>query len=583
LNSFASNRMPHTVMWSSALLLLSLYTAAAAFSPSGLLEIHYINVQCAGATLVIGPNGTTMLMDGGNDGDGNGDIIPYFNSIGLLPSDDLNYMVAGHLDGDHIGGLDEVIYGGYNVLNEVYYNGSTKSNSLVTAFFNAAATTTAGPAVPMALGTTIQLGDGATAICVAVHGNILGGGSVSVSEENDKSIALLIRYGEFEFLWASDLGGGEDDQWCTGRNTATNYANVETPLAQSLRSPSGANLLGVLGVEILHVNHHGSESSTNKDYMNLLTPRIACINVGGGQASGWDFPRIDILDNVLRALATACVTAPPAIVLQTEEGAGSPGDYRSYNGYAVGDIVIKTNGQRLFHVSASGRVNGGPDERAILGLPRYYPLDEDTSDHVLPAAVTNLFAGGGPLGNQITLRWTAPGDDGNSGRAALYDIRYRSESFGPIDSENEWNAATRISNLPYPKTGGAAETLIVSGLVPGQSYYFALKSTDDNLNVSLLSNSPRGTAGAPACSYVLGDINGDGSLIGSDATYGVRFFKAIGAPPPDSCYLDSSGAYVYVAGDVNGNCEFRGSDITRLVNYFKGSATLEYCPYFPPQ
>lgn len=558
-------------------------SAALAFTPSGLLEIHYINVQCAGATLVIGPNGTRMLMDGGNDGDGNGDIIPYFNSIGLLPSDDLNYIIAGHLDGDHIGGLDEVIYGGYDVLNRVYYNGSNKSNATVTAFFNAAATTTAGPAIPMSLGTVIQLGNGATATCVAVHGSILSGGSVSVSEENDKSIALLIKYGEFEYLFASDLGGGEDDQWCTGRNTATNYANVETPLAQSLRSPSGANLLGPLGVELLHVNHHGSESSTNKDYMNLLTPRIACINVGGGQASGWDFPRIDILDNVLRAMATACVTAPPAIVLQTEEGSGAPGDYRSYNGYCVGDIVIKTNGQRLFHVSGTGRVNGGPDERSILGLPRYYPLDEDTADHASPSAVTNLFAFGGPLGNQVTLRWTAPGDDGSSGQAALYDIRYRPESFGPIDTENEWNAATRITNLPYPKLAGAAETLVVSGLIPGNSYYFILRTTDDNLNVSSLSNSPRGTAGAPPCQYVLGDINGDGLLIGSDATYGVRFFKAIGAPPPDSCYLDSTGAYIYVAGDVNGNCEFRGSDITRLVSYFKGVATLSYCHFFPPQ
>ncbi len=88
------------------------------------------------------------------------------------------------------------------------------------------------------------------------------------------------------------------------------------------------------------------------------------------------------------------------------------------------------------------------------------------------------------------------------------------------------------------------------------------------------------TAGSP-CVYVIGDINGDGNRIGGDVTYGVRYFKGIGGPPPDSCYMDSTGAYLYVAGDVNGNCEFRGSDITRLVTYFKGNAALAYCHFFP--
>jgi|GEM_PF-4880828 len=85
-----------------------------------------------------------------------------------------------------------------------------------------------------------------------------------------------------------------------------------------------------------------------------------------------------------------------------------------------------------------------------------------------------------------------------------------------------------------------------------------------------------------SCDYVQGDINGDGNRIGGDVTYGVRYFKGLGLPPPDSCYLDSTSTYLYAAGDVNGNCEFRGSDITRLVAYFKGTAELSYCHFFPP-
>jgi hypothetical protein len=86
----------------------------------------------------------------------------------------------------------------------------------------------------------------------------------------------------------------------------------------------------------------------------------------------------------------------------------------------------------------------------------------------------------------------------------------------------------------------------------------------------------------PSCEYVQGDMNGDGQRLAADVTYGVRYFKGTGPVPPDSCFLDSTGAYLYVAGDVNGNCEFRGSDITRLVQYFKGNAALSNCHFFPP-
>ncbi len=85
---------------------------------------------------------------------------------------------------------------------------------------------------------------------------------------------------------------------------------------------------------------------------------------------------------------------------------------------------------------------------------------------------------------------------------------------------------------------------------------------------------------AAPCTYVLGDINSDSQRLGSDVTYGVRYFKALGPQPPDSCYMDSTHTYLYVAGDVNGNCEFRGSDITRLVAYFKGTASLSNCHFF---
>lgn len=85
------------------------------------------------------------------------------------------------------------------------------------------------------------------------------------------------------------------------------------------------------------------------------------------------------------------------------------------------------------------------------------------------------------------------------------------------------------------------------------------------------------------CSYVLGDINGDSLILGNDVTYGIRYFKGLGAPPVDSCWDDSLSRWLYVAGDVNGNCSFTGADVTYLVGYFKGyNLDILYCPRLPP-
>jgi len=548
------------------ILIVILLTAAAAFAftPSGLLEIHYINVGWGTAVLVIGPDGTRILMDGGRPGTGSGHVVPYMQSINLLPADGLTYMIASHQHSDHIAGLTEVINRGYDVQQAIYYNGSPYSTSYVTAFRNAAATTTAGPIRPMPIGTVIQLGDSATATCVAVNGTVIGHGFVpgSQADENDRSIAILIQYGDFDYLFAGDLGGGENDRACTGRST--DQVNVETHLAQAIVPGGEYPLVSSYGVEILHVNHHGSESSTNADYMNILTPRFACIAVGSGQSADYMFPRRDVVDNVLRG-GGYCITATPATVLQNEEG-NPAGSQTSYSGYCVGDIIIKTSGEGTYLVDGSGRVTQGPDERASLGLPLTIPFDEPPPAPVVQVVSPN----GGEIwleGSRQTISWSIVDSSG----AASYAIDY-STNMGiewlPIQPRTAGNPQTYSWTVPQTPSPDC----VIRVTAWDTSDHSGYDVSDANFIIME----------APDCDYVLGDINGDSLVIGGDITFGVRYFKGHGLPPPDSCYLDSSSAWLYVAGDVNGNCEFRGSDITRLVSYFKGLADLLYCPFFPP-
>jgi len=83
------------------------------------------------------------------------------------------------------------------------------------------------------------------------------------------------------------------------------------------------------------------------------------------------------------------------------------------------------------------------------------------------------------------------------------------------------------------------------------------------------------------CIYVPGDINGDGSVLGGDVTYGVQYFRGLGDSPTDSCWDSMVSRFLYVAADANGSCEFLGSDITYLVNYFRGvHSSIRHCPRF---
>lgn len=101
-----------------------------------------------------------------------------------------------------------------------------------------------------------------------------------------------------------------------------------------------------------------------------------------------------------------------------------------------------------------------------------------------PPATVNTLAAVAPEWDRITLVWTAPGDDGWSGTAARYDIRY---SQSPL-TEAVWPSAAQAEGAPPPKPGGSGDTFVVTGLSPTSYYYFALKTADAAGNWSAKSN-----------------------------------------------------------------------------------------------
>ena len=140
------------------------------------------------------------------------------------------------------------------------------------------------------------------------------------------------------------------------------------------------------------------------------------------------------------------------------------------------------------HLAIRDRLLGFTDPiPALAGITvtggRLNVLQAMEIDTIPPAAVGDLATT--QVGAfSVTLRWTATGDDGFTGNASSYDLRY---SLIPIDANN-FNQATAVNGVPVPSAPGIQETFNVTGLVPNTNYYVALQVRDNGGNASPLSN-----------------------------------------------------------------------------------------------
>ncbi|MFH0890438.1 MAG: fibronectin type III domain-containing protein [Candidatus Liptonbacteria bacterium] len=110
-------------------------------------------------------------------------------------------------------------------------------------------------------------------------------------------------------------------------------------------------------------------------------------------------------------------------------------------------------------------------------------------DTTPPSTITGLWTASS-TSQSVDLRWYAPGNDGTSGTASSYVLKY--STTGAI-TESTWSSATSFSGtMPTPAAYGTSQSVTVSGLNSGTTYWFAIKAHDSSGNYSL-SNSPYGT------------------------------------------------------------------------------------------
>lgn len=220
-----------------AFVMVSVYSQAFAEWEEN-LTIHFIDVGQADATVLL-CGGEVLMIDGGNPSDSSLVFSYLRNTLGI---DHIDYMIATHPHDDHIGGLAAAL----NACSVgVLYSPISKYDSeSFEHLLKYADKHNLSITVPQA-GDEFKLGNATVQIISPIkhYGNI-----------NDMSISVRITHGSNSFLFTGDA------EW----DAEHDMVNSEFFLKSTL----------------LHVGHHGSNTSSSYVFLREVMPEYAVISVG---------------------------------------------------------------------------------------------------------------------------------------------------------------------------------------------------------------------------------------------------------------------------------------------------------------
>ncbi len=340
--------MPRVVFVAAAILALSVSQSslgAVAAVANGRLQLHFLDVGQGDAAVIISPQGQVVLVDNGVLNQC-GKPLNYLAALGVSG---IEAHVASHYHADHIGCTDQVI--GFAPL---LLAGFDRGGSYSTQTYQRYIDTIGGKRRLAPIGTSMSLDGGVLLDFITAN----GAGASGASDENDLSVVIRVRLGEFAAVFGGDLSGAANG----------GYADIESTVAP---------LVGP--VDVYKVHHHGSRYSSNTTWLQATRPRVGIISTGASNPYGHP-----------AAEAMARLHAANVRTFWTSVGNGaSPVPGRDT---VAGDVVIEmAPGASTFEVRHGGTVEVFPVADGVVAPPE---------------APTSL--AGSVAGSTVSLLWTPP-------------------------------------------------------------------------------------------------------------------------------------------------------------------------------
>jgi len=249
---------------------------------NGNFAVHFIDVGQGDSILIQSSENYFMLIDTG-EGSQHGKLTAYLKRFGVT---EFKYVVFTHPHADHIGSADKIV-NDYKIetliMPEIYHTSQT-FRRLLEAMENKNMEIT--PPTP---GKTFKLGSAEFTVLAPIseeYGNL-----------NNYSVVIRMTYGNTSFLFTGDMEKESENEMIEY------YKNQN------------------IAVDVLDVSHHGSSSSSQQKFLDILQPSIAVIHVGEGNS--YNHPNLQVISR-LESIG--------AKILRTDLN---------------GDIIIISDGQNL--------------------------------------------------------------------------------------------------------------------------------------------------------------------------------------------------------------------------------------------